>query len=237
MRKLILLTVFCLFSFIVTAQKRVLVFSKTNGFRHKSIDSGKEMFKNMFSKDAFTITFSEDSLVFNKRFLAKIDVIVFLSTTGNILGTAQEEALMKYIHKGGGFVGIHAATDTELKWEWYVNMVGGAFKNHPKQQEATINIVNNDFEAMQHFGKTWLHFDEWYNFKAPINSNCVVLATVDETTYKGGTMNNQHPVVWYQNYEGGRIFVTALGHTNETFAHQEFKKMIEKAVIWAGKKK
>jgi type 1 glutamine amidotransferase len=115
-------------------------------------------------------------------------------------------------------------------------MVGGAFKSHPKQQNATINILNHDFKAMQHFGKTWLHFDEWYNFRNPINPNAVVLATVDESTYKGGTMGANHPVVWYQNYEGGKIFTTALGHTKESYTNPDFVKMIQEAVVWTGGK-
>src|SRR5690606_13058535 len=97
-----------------------------------------------------------------------------------------------------------------------------------------INIINHDFKAMQHFGKTWLHFDEWYNFRNPVNPNVTVLAKVDERTYKGGTMGENHPVVWYQMYEGGKIFTTALGHTKESYINPDFVKMIKEAVIWAG---
>ncbi|HTN19355.1 MAG TPA: ThuA domain-containing protein [Pelobium sp.] len=236
MKKFALFILLSVFAFVVKAQTNVLVFSKTNGFRHASIADGQEMFKKLAEGNNWKLTFSEDSLMISNKVLSKIDVLVFLSTTGNIFGADQKKALQKYIHKGGGFVGIHAATDTEMDWKWYVDMVGGAFKSHPKQQNATINIINHDFKAMQHFGKTWLHFDEWYNFRNPINPNAVVLATVDESTYKGGTMGENHPVVWYQNYEGGKIFTTALGHTKESYTNPDFVKMIQEAVVWTGGK-
>jgi type 1 glutamine amidotransferase len=236
MKKFVLFIFLAISAFFVKAQTNVLVFSKTNGFRHASIADGQEMFKKLAEENNWKLTFSEDSLMISNKVLSKIDVLVFLSTTGNIFGDDQKKALQKYIHKGGGFVGIHAATDTEMDWKWYVDMVGGAFKSHPKQQNATINIINHDFKAMQHFGKTWLHFDEWYNFRNPINPNAVVLATVDESTYKGGTMGANHPVVWYQNYEGGKIFTTALGHTKESYTNPDFVKMIQEAVVWTGGK-
>ncbi len=216
------------------AQTKVLVFSKTNGFRHASIDDGKKMFDKLEKENNWKLTFSEDSLLFNHKSLRNFDVLVFLSTTGNIFGEAQKKALQKYIHKGGGFVGIHAATDTEMEWQWYVDMVGAAFKSHPKQQTATINILNRSFKPMQHFGATWQHFDEWYNFRAPVNPNCIVLATVDESSYQGGTMGADHPVTWYQNFEGGKIFTTALGHTRACYTDADFVKMIKEAVVWAG---
>lgn len=236
MKKFVFFIFLATSAFFVKAQTNVLVFSKTNGFRHASIADGQEMFKKLAEGNNWKLTFSEDSLMISNKVLSKIDVLVFLSTTGNIFGDDQKKALQKYIHKGGGFVGIHAATDTEMDWKWYVDMVGGAFKSHPKQQNATINIINHDFKAMQHFGKTWLHFDEWYNFRNPINPNAVVLATVDESTYKGGTMGANHPVVWYQNYEGGKIFTTALGHTKESYTNPDFVKMIQEAVVWTGGK-
>nr|WP_294899438.1 ThuA domain-containing protein [uncultured Pedobacter sp.] len=236
MKKMILLTSILFCVLFVKAQINVLVFSKTNGFRHASIAEGKDMFKKLAETQNWKLNFSEDSLQINNKVLSKIKVLVFLNTTGDIFGPDEKQALQKYIHKGGGFVAIHAATDTEKDWKWYVDMVGGAFKSHPKPQTATINIINHDFKAMQHFGKTWVHFDEWYNFRNPVNPKATVLATVDENSYQGGTMGKNHPVVWYQQYEGGKIFTTTLGHTKESYTEPDFVKMIQEAVIWAGGK-
>lgn len=236
MKKIVSFLFLIVFAIVANAQTNVLIFSKTNGFRHKSIENGQDMFKNLAKENNWKLTFSEDSLVISNKVLAKTNVLVILNTTGNIFGTEQKKALQRYIHKGGGIVAIHAATDTEMEWKWYVDMVGGAFKSHPKQQSATINIINHEFKAMQHFDKTWIHFDEWYNFRNPVNPNAIVLATVDEKTYEGGTMGAHHPVVWYNNYEGGRVFTTTLGHTKESYTDADFVKMITEAVIWAGKK-
>ncbi len=236
MRKSILLLLLLLCVKFVHTQTRVLVFSKTNGFRHVSIPDGQEMFKKLAKENNWKLTLSEDSLVINKRCLSKIDVLVFLSTSGQVLGAKERDALQKYIHKGGGFVAIHGAAATERNWPWYVDMVGGILKNHPKPQNATLHIKNSDFKATQHLGKTWKYFDEWYNFKDPISANCVVLATVDESTYTGGTMGAYHPVVWYQNFEGGKIFTNVLGHTKESYTNPDFVQLIKEGVIWAGGK-
>lgn len=233
MKKLVLFAFVLIYMLNVKAQTNILVFSKTNGYRHASISNGQDMFKALAKQNNWKLTFSEDSLIINRKILCKTDVLVILNTTGNIYGADQKKALQKYVRKGGGVVAIHAATDTEIDWKWYVDMVGGAFKSHPQQQTATVNIVNRDFKAMQHFGETWLHFDEWYNFKDPVNPKAVVLAKVDESTYKGGEMGENHPVVWYQDYEGGKIFTTILGHTKESYVNADFVMMIKEAVIWA----
>ncbi len=168
--------------------------------------------------------------------MAKTNVLILLNNSGNIFGTAQQKALQKYIRKGGGIVAIHGAVATEKKSQWYADIVGGVFKDHPKPQSATITIINRDFKAMQHLDSSWMHFDEWYNLKDAVNAKAVVLATVDEKTYLGGTMGIIHPVVWYQNYDGRRVFTTTLGHTKESYTDSNFVKMIQEAVIWAGEK-
>jgi uncharacterized protein len=227
-------TVFYTTAFAGDGKLRVLVFSKTSAWRHNSIPAGKEAIRKMGAEKNWDVRFSEDSLDFNDKNLATIDVIIFLSTTGNILGNNEEAAFKKYMANGGGFVGIHAATDTEHNWPWYTNLVGGRFKNHPKPQKAIINIIDTTFAAMQHLGKTWEHFDEWYNFKEPISSHCIVLASMDVKSYNGSEMNGNHPIIWYHYYEGGRVFYTGLGHTNESFAEKEFVTMLIAGIEWAG---
>ncbi|MBK9737031.1 MAG: ThuA domain-containing protein [Saprospiraceae bacterium] len=222
-------------SVLILRLSHILVFTKTNGWRHSSIPAGIECIKKMGKNEGWDIKFTEDSLDINDSLLAKTDVLVFLNTTGTILGKKGRSALQNFMANGGGFVGIHSATDTESDWLWYTNLIGGVFKNHPQQQEATVQILDQSFPATSHFGKTWKHFDEWYNFREPIRSNCIVLATLDENSYTGGEMNN-HPILWYQYYEGGRVFYTGMGHTDETYQNEYFTKMINKGIKWAGKK-
>ncbi len=241
--KKIVFAILCVISFFnLTAQQNdlsVLVFSKTTGFRHRSIPSGKIFFKSLKNKTNWKIDFSENSDDFSKQNLSKYNVVVFLNTTGNLFNENQKKAFQKYIANGNGFVGIHAASNTEEQWPWFTNMVGATFKNHPKVQNAKVLIKHSSkHPAIQHLKEEEIFKDEWYNFLKPVAKHVNVLASVDESSYKGNKMNTKnHPISWYHHYDGGRIFYTGLGHTNESYQDVRFQKMIKGAVLWAADKK
>ena len=110
---------------------KLLVFSKTKGFRHASIEDGQKMFQ-FLAKNGFEVPLFQRNLsVFNERILSDINVIVFLNTTGGYLDDNQQLELQRFIQAGGGFVGIHSATDTEYKWPYYNQLVGAYFDSHP----------------------------------------------------------------------------------------------------------
>ena len=198
-------------------KNKVLIFSKTNGYRHGSIETGIEAIKKLGASNNFDVDATEDSLYLNDANLKKYKAIVFLSTTGTVLGKDQELALQNFIHAGGGFVGIHAATDCEYEWPWYDKMIGANFLSHPQQQEAKLIIVDNTHPSTKHLPATWVRKDEWYNFKN-MNPDVTVLIKIDETSYTGGKNGDNHPMAWYHSYEGGKIFYTELGHTNESYS-------------------
>ncbi|MCK5443280.1 MAG: ThuA domain-containing protein [Maribacter sp.] len=202
---------------------KILVFTKTNGYRHKSIEKGVATLKELGATYNFDITQTEDSLAFNSANLSNYKLVVFLSTTMDVLGKAQEKAFKSYINKGGSFMGIHAATDTEYEWPWYGELVGAYFLSHPKQQEAKIDVVDNKHSSTAHLNDTWMHFDEWYNYKN-INPNIKVLMKLDESSYEGGKNGDDHPIAWYHEFDGGRAFYTGLGHTNESYDDPDFRK-------------
>jgi type 1 glutamine amidotransferase len=213
---------------------KILVFSKTSGWRHKSIPSGIVALKKLGIKNNWQVDFSEDSLVFNAENLSNYKLIVFLNTTGDILGSEQEKSFIKFIHNGGGFVGMHSATDTEPNWPFYADMLGAQFESHPKQQMAKLNVHNHEnHPAIAHLDATFEKFDEWYNFKKPLATHMNVLIDIDETSYKGKQMGTKHPISWYHTYEGGRIFYTAMGHTNKTYSNPLFLKHIEEGMRWS----
>lgn len=216
---------------------KVLVFSKTAGFRHKSIETGKEALIKLGQANNFKVDTTEDASVFILENLYNYKAIVFLNTTGDVFNEEQEDAFKKYIQGGGGFVGIHAATDTEYDWPWYNQLVGAYFKNHPEQQEAEIEILNHSHPSTSFFphaveNNRWKRFDEWYNFKS-MNEEVIVLATLDETTYKGGENGDFHPIAWYHEFDGGRAFYTALGHTKESYSEELFLNHILGGIKWA----
>lgn len=215
---LFLLIAFAIVSFSVPKKMpAVLVFSKTNGYRHASIPAGIAAIKAMGEANKFTVEATEDSLAFTVENLSKYKAVIFLSTTGNVLGEAQEKALEKFIQQGGGFVGVHAAADCEYDWPWYVKMVGASFLSHPEQQVAKLLVKDKTHRSTKHLPDTWERKDEWYNFKS-MNPDVKVLITIDENSYKGGKNGDNHPMAWFHDYDGGRAFYTELGHAEESFS-------------------
>lgn len=216
-------------------KNHVLVFSLTKGFRHVSIADGKKAILKLADENGFSVDTSEDASVFNTANLKKYKALIFLSPTGtNVFNDAQKAAIKEFINNGGGFVGIHAATDFSYEWDWYGKMVGGYFESHPKVQEVKLNIVEPKNKMVKGLPQPWMHKDEWYNFKS-FNHDVKVLIKADETSYKGGTMKNDHPVSWYHVFEGGRVFYTAMGHTAECYTDAYFIKHLWAGMKWAMK--
>jgi type 1 glutamine amidotransferase len=213
-------------------EKKVLIFSKTNGYRHESIPEGINAIKKMGLENHFSVTTTEDSLDINVKNLNQYQAIIFLNTTGDLLGQKQKEALQNFIHKGRGFVGVHAATDCEYKLPWYIKMVGASFISHPSPQTAKLEVINNKHLSTKHLPTIWERKDEWYNF-TDINPEVNVLIKIDEHSYTGGKNNNNHPIAWYHNYEGGRVFYTALGHTTESYSEPVFLQHLLGGIIYA----
>ena len=221
---------------------RILLFSKTEGYRHECIPTATAALRKLCLSNGIAVDSTEDAADFNEKNLRRYNAVVFLNTTGDVLNPAQETDFERYIQAGGGYVGIHSATDTEYGWTWYGGLAGGYFSSHPDQQTATLEVQNHDHPATKHLGATWQRYDEWYNFKA-LNPNVTVLLNLDETTYKGGTMSSSssidmHPAAWFHEYDGGRAFYTALGHTKESYAEPDFLKHVLGGIRYAiGKQK
>lgn len=210
------------------SEKRILVFSKTMGFRHASIAAGKRALLQLGADHKVRVDTTEDARYFCEDSLQHYSAIVFLSTTGDILNWDQQIEFMRYIQAGGGYVGIHAASDTEYGWEWYTKLVGANFESHPKPQKAKITVLDGEHPSTKGLPTTFERTDEWYNFKN-FNDRVHVLATIDEHTYEGGKHGKNHPMVWYHEYDGGRAFYTEFGHTEESYKEELFLKH-----VWGG---
>lgn len=218
------------------ALPRVLIFSKTNGFHHSSIATGTAAIQKLGEQYGFAVDSTTDSTWFRKKTLKKYAALIFLSPTGKVFGPEEEEALKDYIHNGGGFVGVHAATDCEYNWQWYGDLVGAYFKSHPKQQQATILVTDSSNRATSHLPAQWSRWDEWYNFKY-IAPGLHVLLRIDEKSYTGGANGDDHPMAWYHEYEGGRSFYTELGHTDESWSDSLYLRHLLGGIEYAiGKK-
>lgn len=222
---LLLVIVLGITSVHAQAQQSVLIFTKTTGFRHASIPKGVQTVQSLLNEVGIQSVHSEDSKIFHPDSLRAFDAVIFLSTTGDILDDAQKQSFQAYIRSGKGFVGIHAASDTEYNWPWYGGLVGGYFSSHPKVQDAEIEVLEPNHPSTKHLPRIWFHRDEWYDFK-DIKPGLNILMNLDEETYEGGKMGKFHPIAWFQEYEGGRSFYTGLGHTEESFDSELFQKHI-----------
>lgn len=234
------------------AAPAVLVFTKTNGFRHsEAIDEGLKFFEALSERRGWSMFHTENSAVFSPDGLSRFNVVVWHNASGAPLDADQRQALKAWILDGGGFVGIHAATDdSHHGWEWYQReLVGARFIGHtmgPQFQEAAIKVEQPEHQAMQGLAPSWSHNEEWYSFDASVRGQpgVEVLATVDEATYTPrlnflwtdrNLAMGDHPIIWIRQAGEGRAFLTVLGHSAAAYQSQRYQRILDGAVGWAGR--
>ncbi|MBL7857451.1 MAG: ThuA domain-containing protein [Cyclobacteriaceae bacterium] len=216
-------------------ENRVLVFSKTTVFRHESIPAGIAAIKALGVKYHFEVDTTENSANFYEENLKRYKAVIFLNTTGDILNQEQQNDFERFIQAGGGYVGIHAATDTEYDWPWYNGLAGAYFESHPNGpnvRDGLFYTVDKNHPSMDSIPDQWKRTDEFYNFQK-ISPEIKVLINIDEKSYEGGTNGEKHPMSWYHEYDGGRAFYTAMGHTNESFSEPLFLKHLAGGIQYA----
>jgi type 1 glutamine amidotransferase len=189
---------------------RVLVLTRTAGFRHASIPAGVAAIRRLGDRDGFAV-----------------------DATGDFLDANQQVAHQRCVERGGGWDGDHAAADAERRWPWYGQLVGAWFKHHPAVQPATIHVTDRRHPATASLPATWRRNDEWYDFQTDPSSRVHVLARLDESTYQGGSMGASHPIAWCHTVGGGRALYTALGHTTESYGEPLFLDHLLGAIRWA----
>ncbi|MEU4560154.1 ThuA domain-containing protein [Actinoplanes sp. NPDC023936] len=211
----------------------VLVFSRTAGFRHDSIAAGVQAVRELGAANGFTVTATEDPAVFTSAGLAGYEAAIFLNTTGDVLNTAQQTAFEDWIRSGRGFVGVHAAADTEYDWPFYGELVGAWFASHPAIQPATVKVEDRAHPSTAHLPQAWNRTDEWYDYRTNARTSAHILATLDESSYSGGTMGADHPHAWCKPYQGGRSFYTGGGHTASSYSEGPFRSHLLGGIRYA----
>jgi uncharacterized protein len=241
----IILVLTALKIYAVQPQFNVLVYTSPDKWHDAVIPTAIMQFKKMSVKHNFGLTWSQQPDSFTDKNLEEFSVVVFLQSNGETLDTEQMASLKKYIRNGGGFVGIHAASvPYPSNDEWFQKLIGRAFTRHPLQQTGILNVVDRNFPSNYHLPEKWVWTDEWYEFGEALSDNLHVLLTVDESSYnvkRGGDnqvledtgMGNFHPIAWYQDYDGGRSFFTALGHVEESYNDPLFLSHIYGGIYWA----
>ncbi|QYH39643.1 PKD domain-containing protein [Algoriphagus sp. NBT04N3] len=218
---------------------KVLIFSKTAGFVHESIPDGIAAIQKLGAENGFDVDQTQNAEDINEENLAKYAAVIWLSTTGDVLDHYQEADFERYIQSGGGYVGIHAAADTEYEWGWYGKLVGGYFADHPgindphpNVQKGIVTRTAEKHPSVNFLPESWERTDEWYSYKK-VNPDTKKLLMLDESSYQGGLDMGDHPIAWYHDFDGGRAFYTGGGHTKESYQEEDFLKHLLAGIQYA----
>lgn len=215
----------------------ILIFTRTAGFRHASIPDGVKALRERLGT-AWSVKHTEDSAAFTREGLAPYRAVVFLSTTGDVLDDAQQQSLTEWVLAGGGWIGIHAAADTEHQWPWYGDQLCCArFAAHPPVQKSTVIVEDRTHPSTSMLPARWERTDEWYVYdRSPRKAEGVrVLASMDTSTIAGPRMDGDHPIAWCRDLGAGRAWYTGGGHTSESFSEPLFIDHIEGGIRWAAR--
>lgn len=217
-----------------TSPLRVFVFTATTGFRHDSIPAAQTALRAL-DPTLFSLEFSEDPRQLT-RALAHSDVVAFVLTSGDLLDDAQQAAFETFVRAGGGFVGVHSASDSEYDWPFYAALIGAHFADHPAIQSARVLRDSSTHPSVSFLPEIWERTDEWYNFQRNPRPEVEVLLRLDEASYQGGSHGDDHPIAWSRRLDAGRTFYTALGHTVESWSDPLFMHHVSEALLWAGRR-
>ncbi len=223
-------------------QFSALLITKTGGWHHGSIVAAVPAIKALAERHQFRLDRHQDAMPLTDAQLKDYDVIIMVNTTGDIFNAEEQAAFERFIQAGKGFVGIHAASDTEYEWPWYTQLVGRMFVIHPVIQTAMLEVENANFPGLERWPKRLLWTDEWYEFSDEKTDGLQYLLSVDESSYQpkadwgrvaGVGMGDFHPIAWYHEFDGGRSFYTALGHMDEVYQEKLFLEHIYGGIYWA----
>ena len=212
---------------------KVLVFTKATAEQHASTPAGVRALEDIGDDDGFDVRATADAGAFTEENLKRYRAVVFLNTSGDVLSDTQQAAFEEYFQDGGGFLGIHSAIETEPDWQFFTDILGTRAEGASAVTEATLKVADRVHEASEDLPEYWRRTDQWYNFTDNVRGFSHVLATIDETTYAGGTDGFDHPIAWCKDYRGGRSFYTAGGDTPSTFSERNFRRHLAGAVEWA----
>jgi len=215
--------------------QRALVYTRTTQYRHDSIPTAVTAVGELGRDVGLEVDATEEPAAFAPEALADYRVVVFLSTSGDVLSDEGHAAFSDWVRDGGGFVGVHLAAGTEPSWDFFGDLIGARFTRHPHFQPAVVTVEDQRHPATSHLPAQWSFSDEWYEFAPNPRGSVRVLASVDERGYEGGTMGPDHPLAWCHENCGGRSFYTSLGHAEAAYADPHFRAHLAGALRWAAR--
>jgi uncharacterized protein len=222
--------------------KRLLIFTKNGkGYVHENIPASIAGFQQLGKEWGFTTDTTANSALFTDENLMKYDAVIFSNTNNDVFDTEEQKvAFMRYIQAGGGFIGLHSASGTERNWKWFKLMLGATFLRHPPFQPLTVYVLNKKHPATKSLPPKWETKDECYFFKE-FNPAVTVLMVTDISNIKEGdeaknktpdVFGNRYPAVWCHEFDGGKIWYTALGHSKDDYATPGYLAHIIEGIKW-----
>jgi type 1 glutamine amidotransferase len=214
---------------------RVLMVTATAGFRHDSIATARQVLSTLGAQSGeFVVTATESLADISTARLAAVDVLMFALTSGDLaLSSGSKAALLQFVSRGGGFIGVHSATDTLQGWSEYGALVGAFFKEHPWTQEANVIVEAPSHPAARGLGGSFRLLEEFYTFQENPRPRVQVVLSLDASSVNA---QGDFPLAWAQNVGQGRSFYTALGHFDSTWTDPRFQAHLRGAIAWAGRR-
>lgn len=243
-RILLLLALLCVAPGLRAAQFRVLMVTETAGWQHESTYAAIPAMHRLAERHDFHLDHKQSAMRLTEEQLMSYDVLLMINTTGDIFNDAEQALIQQFMRAGKGWVGVHAAADTEHDWKWYTDMVNHMFFIHPHVQTAMVNVQDTKFPGLTSWPARRIWTDEYYEYlDGERHPDINYLITVDETTYKPGANWGPkkigkghgafHPVSWYREYDGGRAWYTNFGHVPATFTDADFLAHLYGGIYWA----
>jgi type 1 glutamine amidotransferase len=221
-------------------QFSALVFADlADRYHHPCVPVASASFKALSERHFFKLDFVDTAVAFAAKTYADYDVIVFISGSPCGLDDDKRREFQDFVKSGGGIVGVHfcfAFKEAPRQWPWWEELIGRTFKSHPPIQSGVLTVHDPEFPACMHLPEKWLWTDEWYSFETPFPEHLNILLTVDENSYHPrdeDVMGNPHPIAWYHEPYGAKVFYTAIGHIPQTYNDPVFLQHIFGAMLWA----
>jgi type 1 glutamine amidotransferase len=227
-------------------KSRVLVYTKNGkGYVHDNIPSAVACIKELGVSNGFTVEVSDDPAVFTESRLQQYNLLIFTSTNNDVFDNDDQRlAFRRYIEAGGGFVGVHSVTGTERNWRWFKQMLGETFTWHAKFQKFGVKKLDASHPSMEGVPAFWEREDECYFGKEMYPGIKVLMAhdvhtlnmkekSQDSLLQKNlGSFADFYPAVWYQQFQGGNIWVTTLGHNKESYSDPVYRNHLLQGIKW-----
>jgi type 1 glutamine amidotransferase len=226
----------------ILKNKTVLVFTKNGkGYIHENIPSSIAAFQKLGKDHDFEVDTTTDSGIFSDEKMKTYDAVIFSNTNNDVFDTEEQKvAFMRYIQAGGSFMGIHSAAGTERNWNWFKLLLGATFLRHPPFQSFSVQVINKTHPATKKLSTKWETNDECYYFKE-INPDVTFLLFSDISNIKEeknsknvrpDTFGNRSPAAWCHDFDGGKAWYTALGHSKEDYSNLTYLAHIIEGLKW-----